>query len=110
MTPEQAWLAAKAGASYVSPFVGRIDDYIRQRAKINFRKEDYFPAHDVLSSPLIHADIHDATLLDDNGIVSGVDLVKKIVEIFRAENIGTKIIAASVRNARQVRELIETGG
>ena len=25
-SPTQAWLAAKAGASYVSPFVGRLDD------------------------------------------------------------------------------------
>ena len=29
MTPEQALLAAQAGASYVSPFAGRIDDYLR---------------------------------------------------------------------------------
>ncbi|MBS3812641.1 transaldolase, partial [Candidatus Bipolaricaulota bacterium] len=28
MKPEQALLAAKAGAHYVSPFAGRIDDYI----------------------------------------------------------------------------------
>jgi transaldolase len=28
MTPEQALLAAKAGANYVSPFVGRVDDYV----------------------------------------------------------------------------------
>lgn len=25
-TPQQAWLAAKAGASYISPFIGRLDD------------------------------------------------------------------------------------
>ena len=70
MTPEQAWLAAKAGASYVSPFVGRIDDYIRQRAEIEFKKEDYFPAQDGLASPLLPSvHIHDAKLLDDNGKV-----------------------------------------
>ncbi len=28
MTPEQALLAAKAGANYVSPFMGRVDDYV----------------------------------------------------------------------------------
>lgn len=27
MTPEQSLLAAKAGAKYISPFIGRIDDY-----------------------------------------------------------------------------------
>ncbi len=25
-TPQQAWLAAKAGATYISPFIGRLDD------------------------------------------------------------------------------------
>lgn len=25
-SPQQAWLAAKAGASYISPFIGRLDD------------------------------------------------------------------------------------
>ncbi len=29
MTPEQALLAAKAGAQYISPFMGRIDDYVK---------------------------------------------------------------------------------
>src|SRR3989344_1905123 len=50
MTPAQAWLAAKAGASYVSPFIGRIDDYLRQRTQVNFKTEDYFSAQDGLSS------------------------------------------------------------
>lgn len=44
MTPEQALLAMKAGASYVSPFVGRVDDYIRkEKLKMkNFGKYDLF--------------------------------------------------------------------
>ncbi|MFQ5475296.1 MAG: transaldolase family protein, partial [Candidatus Nanoarchaeia archaeon] len=32
-SPEQALLAAKAGATYVSPFAGRIDDLLRQEQK-----------------------------------------------------------------------------
>jgi transaldolase len=40
-TPEQALLAAKAGAKFVSPFVGRVDDYIREmNKKIIFLKKD----------------------------------------------------------------------
>ena len=35
-TPEQALLAAKAGAKIVSPFAGRVDDYLRKKAKISF--------------------------------------------------------------------------
>ncbi|MEM2266081.1 MAG: transaldolase family protein, partial [Candidatus Hadarchaeales archaeon] len=42
MTPEQALLAAKAGARYVSPFAGRIDDLVRSRLGIPFGKYDYF--------------------------------------------------------------------
>ena len=43
-------------------------------------------------------------MFDDNGIVSGIDLVGQIVEIFRAYEIKAEVISASIRNARQVRE------
>ncbi len=33
MTPEQALLAAKAGAKYISPFMGRIDDYVKSNTE-----------------------------------------------------------------------------
>ncbi len=99
-TPEQALLAAKAGAAYVSPFAGRIDDYIRSKNKIDFNKSDYFPAEgfSFLGEPL-----------DDNGIVSGIDLVKKCVDIVQRHNLETKVIAASLRNPRQVREAALVG-
>lgn len=95
MTPEQALLAAKAGAAIVSPFAGRIDDYIRKNAGFSFGKDDYFPAKGIGK--------------DDNGIVSGVDLVRKIANIFKAHNLKCEILAASIRNARQVREVAEAG-
>ncbi len=61
-SPSQALLAAKAGAKYVSPFVGRLDD----------KSED------------------------------GMELVAKIVKIFRNYNFGTQIIAASLRHPMHV--------
>jgi transaldolase len=94
-TPEQALLAAKAGASYVSPFAGRIDDYIRNNNNITFKKTDYFPSEGWEK---------DGEILDDNGIVSGIDLVEQISEIFSIYDISTEIISASIRNQRQVRE------
>ncbi len=100
MTPVQALLAAKAGARYVSPFAGRIDDYLRSSKKIAFEKHDYFPAEG-----LVFGD----EVLNDNGIVSGVDLVGSIRDIFDNYDFETEILAASVRNARQVRELAEVG-
>ena len=39
-TPEQSLLAAKAGAKFVSPFVGREDDYIREVNRLKFNKQE----------------------------------------------------------------------
>ncbi|MFA6473231.1 MAG: transaldolase family protein, partial [Candidatus Latescibacterota bacterium] len=99
-TPEQALLAAKAGAEYVSPFVGRVDDRIREKAGIHFNKTDYFPAAGMSES---------GTTLTDQGLVSGIDLVAKTADIFDQYEIECEIIAASIRNSIQVREVAEAG-
>ena len=99
-TPEQALLAAKAGAKIVSPFAGRVDDYLRKKAKIKFKKSDYY-SKDGLK--------RNGKIIDDNGIVSGVDLIIKCVEIFRKHNIRAEVLAASIRNARQFREVALAG-
>jgi len=99
-TPEQALLAAKAGAAFVSPFAGRIDDFIKKNHDVSFEKTDYFPAFGWYESD---------KCWEDNGVVSGIDLVRQIVEIFRQHNIHTEILAASMRNARQVREAALVG-
>jgi len=100
MSSNQALLAAKAGAKYVSPFAGRIDDFLRKKIGMTFEKEDYYPEEGL---------VIDEKVLNDDGIVSGVDLVASIKEILDNFNFDTEIIAASVRNARQVRELAEVG-
>ena len=99
-TPEQALLAAKAGAIFVSPFAGRIDDHIRKENQITFDKTAYFPADGL--------DVDENTL-DDNGIVSGIDLVSQCVEIFKEHGIKSEVLAASLRNPRQVREAALVG-
>lgn len=65
----QALLAARAGAVYVSPFIGRIDDIS----------------------------------------MSGMDLIRSIVEIFSYTDLQTEIIAASVRNPVHVTECALAG-
>lgn len=65
----QALLAARAGAAFVSPFLGRLDD-ISQR---------------------------------------GVDLIREISDIFAVSDIGTEIIAASVRNPIHVTDCALAG-
>ncbi|MBW2995375.1 transaldolase [Candidatus Woesearchaeota archaeon] len=98
-TPEQALMAAKAGAKFVSPFAGRVDDYIRTMNNIGFEKSDYFPSFGWRTD----------RLLEDNGIISGIDLVKQIAGIFRNYKIKSQVIAASLRNARQAREAALVG-
>ena len=65
----QALLAARAGATYVSPFLGRLDD---------------------ISMP-------------------GIDLICEITEIFQMHDIGTQIIAASIRNPIHVIDCAKAG-
>ncbi|MEG1634207.1 MAG: fructose-6-phosphate aldolase [Rikenellaceae bacterium] len=65
----QAILAAKAGASYLSPFVGRLDD---------------------ISS-------------------SGIELVSKIVTIYRYYGYTTEVLAASIRSTQHIIQCMEVG-
>ena len=68
-SPSQAILSAKAGASYVSPFVGRVDD----------------------------------------NSFGGLCLVKDIANIYTRQNVYTEILAASIRNVRDVGRAFEYG-
>jgi transaldolase len=99
-TPEQALLAAKAGASFVSPFAGRVDDNIRKMNGIRFQKTDYYDSEGLEKK---------GEVLEDNGIVSGIDLVAQCVEILRNYDLKTEVLAASLRNPRQVREAALVG-
>jgi transaldolase len=95
-TPEQALLAAKAGANFISPFVGRIDDYLREKHTVTFEKKEYYPAEGQKG-------------WNDNGIISGIDLVEKCVKIIKHYGFTTKVLAASLRNPRQVRDAALVG-
>ena len=117
MTPEQALMAAKADASYVSPFLGRVDDFIRKNLGIKHGKMDYW---DFEAIKLIEYESRKKNAnggyeevskieYNDRGIYSGVDLTGSIIKIYRTYNFRTKIIAASIRNARQVRQVAELG-
>ncbi|MFW6196080.1 MAG: transaldolase family protein [Thermoplasmatota archaeon] len=131
MSPNQALMAAKAGAAYVSPFLGRVDDYIRKNIGLNrgddYPKGTYYPQEltekirdvkldesitEKKKEQLIYNDNKTMELYDwgnDKGILSGVDLVWSIKQILVNYNYDTKIIAASIRTARQVRQCAELG-
>jgi len=131
MNPEQALLAAKAGAAYASPFAGRIDDYIRtkmgMKIGVDFKKDSYFDSELIrraaekktnafmnnLGSVTETCHSDEVRKLfefgQDDGVRSGVELVAKILQIYRNYNIKTEVIAASIRNPRQAREVAELG-
>jgi len=69
-TVNQALLAARAGATYVSPFLGRLDDIS----------------------------------------TTGVDLIEKMVKIFRIHQLQAQIICASVRTPIHVMDCAYAGG
>ena len=68
-TPMQAFLAAKAGASYAAPYINRID----------------------------------------NMGYDGVSVARHIHDIFKNNNLGASVIAASFKNSQQLLELAEYG-
>ena len=131
MSPEQALLAAKAGGAYASPFAGRIDDYIRtnlgMKRGVDFQKEDYFDYHllrksrkkklgEVIRNSGSVSEVYRSETARnlaeegaDIGVLSGVDLVAKILRVYRCYGFKTEVIAASMRNPRQVREVAELG-
>lgn len=99
-TPEQSLLAAKAGAKFVSPFVGRENDFIRNKAHIKFEKSDYMNRAGIKSR---------GKTVNDEGIVSGVDLIEQTSKLFKTQKIKSKILAASIRNPRELREVAIAG-
>lgn len=128
MTPEQALLAAKVGATYASPFAGRIDDRIREKMGlkrgVDFQKGDYFKPYPIQritegqaggeepsTSPVSGGGIRGRLVegRHDSGVYSGVDLVRRILRAYRNYGYETQVIAASMRNPRQVREVAELG-
>lgn len=131
MTPEQALLAAKAGAAYVSPFIGRIDDYIRTNLDLkrgeDYQKGDYYESthvQSILAKQIVRRVNQENSVSQlyrnkdlrgllakghDNGVYSGLDLVKRILQIYKLYDYNVQVIAASIRNTRQIRELAELG-
>lgn len=133
MKPEQALLAAKAGTQYVSPFAGRIDDFIRTKVGLT-RGEDYpkgayhddewlrhasylnlKPRYEELEGEELEEiysdkEVNEArTKVADEGLSSGASVVSSINRIFNNYGLETEVLAASLRNSRQVREVAEAG-
>ncbi|MAF36536.1 transaldolase [archaeon] len=99
-TPEQALLAAKAGAAFVSPFLGRENDFIRKKGRWFFKKEDYYPSR---------GRSKDGKLVTDQGVSSGANLVNQCVTILKKYNLKTQVLAASIRSTQDVLDVALAG-
>lgn len=108
----QAFWAANAGASYVSPFMGRLADYLYKHDHVergagnalhyleNHRMPDGGP--DVVANTAYVA-------TDGERKDSGVRLINEIVGVFNQYRIRTEVLAASFRNGAQVMECLLAG-
>jgi transaldolase len=107
----QAFWAANAGASYVSPFMGRLADYMYK----NDHPER--PGGNSLYYIENHRnDAGDQNVFNTEYVASGGDrkdsgvrLVREIATVFANYDIHSEVLAASVRNASQLMEVMVAG-
>jgi len=85
-TVHQALLAARQGATYISPFMGRLDDYSRQKGKEGI--EQGFMVR---------------------GSVGGADVVRNIKNLYRKYGFQTQVLAASIRSLEHVEQAMAVG-
>ena len=107
----QALWAAKAGATYVSPFLGRLADYLY--------KHDHpeRPAGNSLYWVEDHKDPDGAEFTFNSEYVAcggprkdaGVRLIREIAAVFANYDIHSEILAASFRNFSQISDVLVAG-
>jgi transaldolase len=108
----QALWAANAGATYVSPFLGRLADYLYKHDQLerppgnslHFIEDHKVPGNgpDRVANTAYVAS--DGARKD-----AGVRLINEIVAVFCTYRIRTEVLAASFRNASQVMECLLAG-
>ncbi len=108
----QAFWAANAGASYVSPFLGRLADHLykydhpeRERGNaLHFIENHKVPAGGVERVANTHYVASGGARKD-----AGIRLIQEIMAVFNAYAIHTEVLAASLRHAAQVSECLLAG-
>jgi transaldolase len=107
----QAFWAAKAGATYVSPFLGRLADYLYKH------DEPELPTGNSLYNIVHHKKLEEGEFAYNSEYVAsggprkdaGVRLVREIVAIFANYDIHSEVLAASFRNFSQLTEVLLAG-
>lgn len=108
----QAFWAANAGATYVSPFLGRLADYLYKNDQVERGPGNslhYIEDHKV---PAGGPDrVANTSYVANAGERkdAGVRLINEIMAVFASYRIQTEVLAASFRNAAQVMECLLAG-
>ncbi len=107
----QAFWAANAGATYVSPFLGRMADYLYkhdlpERAPGN--SLHFIEDHKNAKGDQVVANT-EYVACGGARKDAGIRLVREIVDIFANYDIQTEILAASFRNFAQISEALKAG-
>ena len=85
-SPAQALIAAKAGASYVSPFVGRLDDVSSDGLKLIREIKQIFDNYDIVETQIIVASVRhpmhvvEAALIGADICTMPFDVMKKLFQ------------------------------
>lgn len=108
----QAFWAANAGAAYVSPFLGRLADYLYKNDQVERPAGNslhYIEDHKVPAGgpDRVANSAYVATAGDRKD--AGVRLINEIMAVFASYRIKTEVLAASFRNAAQVMECLLAG-
>jgi transaldolase len=108
----QAFWAANAGASYVSPFLGRLADYLYKHDHVELPPGNalhHIENHKMPAGGPDRAANSAYVALDGPRKDAGVRLINEIVAVFNNYRIQTEVLAASFRNASQVMECLLAG-
>lgn len=80
-TPNQALLAARAGATYVSPFVGRLDDISHDGMQVVRDTVEIFTRHNIQTRVLAASLRHPLHIID--AAKTGADIATMPVSVFK---------------------------
>jgi transaldolase len=108
----QAFWAANAGAAYVSPFLGRLADYLYKHDQVERGPGNSLYYMEDHKTPAVGPDrgANSAYVATDGARKdAGVRLINEIVAVFNNYRIHTEVLAASFRNAVQVTECLLAG-
>ncbi|MEO8358738.1 MAG: transaldolase family protein [Vicinamibacteria bacterium] len=108
----QAFWAANAGATYVSPFLGRVADYMYKHDRVELPPGNslyYIQDHKVPPGGTDRVANTSYVASDGERKDAGVRLINEIVAIFTNYRIKSEVLAASFRNAAQVTECLLAG-